>query len=752
MNLVIVESPAKSKTIEQYLGPNFKVSASYGHVRDLPEKELGIDTKNNFEPTYVIPAKSKKTISELKGLIAKADKLYLATDLDREGEAIAWHIVEALKPKKDVLRITFNEITKTAILSAIKHPRQLNKDLVDAQQARRILDRLVGYKLSPFLWKKVYSGLSAGRVQSVAVRLVVEREREIQNFKSRTYYTIEGTFSRIEEKKEQFKANLVKVDGKSFRELDSKEKSDELVVELKKANYKISDIKQEKKTKSPQAPFTTSTLQQEASRKLRFSAKKTMTVAQMLYEGLPIERGKHTALITYMRTDSVAISKSAQEEALVVIKDIYGEKYIPSSPRVYKTKAKRAQEAHESIRPVSFKNEPSEIKKYLSDDQYRLYKLVYERALASQMADAVLNVMTVDVSSVDLKKVYVFQAKGSSVIFPGYLKIYEEGVDEPLEEEIGILPKMKVSEKVKIEKIDGVEHTTQPPARYTEATLVKELEKKEIGRPSTYAPIMSTIVDRGYVKKEESRFAPQEVAFIVTDLLVEHFPGVIDYKFTAEMEDELDLVAEGKQEWQKAIADFYFPFEKDLKEKTKSVEKSTATAQETDEKCPECGKNLFIKLGRFGKFYACGGYPQCKYTKPYLDDEMSKKQETQVEKSIEEKCPNCGSDLVLKEGRFGIFAACSKYPECKFTKTIVVPSGVKCPNCGKDLVKKRTKKGRTFWGCSSYPKCKTAFWDEPTNEKCPSCGSMMIKKNDELKCSQCGGDGEPKNEKQKKKS
>ena len=506
MNLVIVESPGKSKTIEQYLGKGYKVLASFGHIRDLPVKELGIDTKNNFEPTYIIPSKSKKALKALKDELAKSDKLYLATDLDREGEAIAWHLVQALKPKQEIHRITFNEITKSAIENALKHPRVINQDLVDSQQARRVLDRLVGYKLSPFLWKKVYSGLSAGRVQSVAVRLIVEREREIQKFISRTYFTIDATFSKENYKDQQFKAQLTRVDDKPFSEIDKEKEAKDLAAKLEKGKYIVSDLSQEEKAKSPAAPFTTSTLQQEASRKLHFSAKKTMTVAQMLYEGLPVN-GKHTALITYMRTDSVAISLSAQKEAAGVIESQYGKKYLPSAPRIYKTKSKRAQEAHEAVRPTSFANIPDEVKKSLTPDQFRLYKLIWERAIASQMADARVNITTAEVSSNNLDKVYTFVAKGSQILFAGFLKVYEESLDDAPIEQLNILPKLEKKEKVDLVGVDGISHTTQPPARYSEATLVKELEKKEIGRPSTYAPIMSTIVDRGYVKKEDNRFS-----------------------------------------------------------------------------------------------------------------------------------------------------------------------------------------------------------------------------------------------------
>jgi len=736
LNLLIVESPAKSKTIEQYLGKDYKVAASFGHVRDLPQKELGIDTKNNYEPTYIIPAKSKKTITELKSLLKTAKKVYLATDLDREGEAIAWHLVQALKPKIEVSRITFNEISKSALEKALKNPRDISQPLVDAQQARRVLDRLVGYKLSPFLWKKVYSGLSAGRVQSVAVRLVVDREREINNFKSKTYYTIEGLFSKPKDEKNSFKGQLVKVDGKSFNQTESKKEADDLVEILKKSDYEVAAINKDMRSKSPYAPFTTSTLQQEASRKLRFSSKKTMMLAQRLYEGIPLGKGKHTALITYMRTDSVNISDTAQKEAMSVIKKLYGEKYIPDNKRVYQSKSKRAQEAHEAIRPISFMMSPEEVKSSLESDQYRLYKLIFDRALSSQMADAQIETTTVLIDSKKQKKVYTFQSKGSEIKFYGYMKVYEEGRDDESVEEVNAIPKLITKDLLDLLSISGLKHDTQPPARYTEATLVKELEKRDIGRPSTYAPTMSTIIDRGYIKKDGMKLFPQEVALIVTDLLVENFPEIVDFNFTAKMEDQLDEIAEGKLVWQEAIKEFYVPFEKNLAEKNKTVEKSSQVSQETDEVCPDCGEKLFIKLGRFGKFYACGGYPKCKYTKPFLES-GSKAEEKQMEKAIEEKCPECKADLVLKEGRFGVFAACSNYPKCKFTKAIIIPSGVKCPNCGKDLVQKRTRKGRTFWGCSSYPKCKTAFWDEPTNEKCSHCGSMMVKKGDELKCSQC---------------
>lgn len=728
--LLIVESPAKAKTINQYLGSDYVVKASFGHVRDLPSKELGVDVKNDFAPNYVISPKSKKIISELKKALSDKEKLILATDLDREGEAIAWHLVEALKPKQPVSRITFSEITKSALNDAIKHGREIDFDLVDAQQARRILDRLVGYKLSPFLWKKVYAGLSAGRVQSVALRLIIEREDEIDNFKPEPYWNLKAAF--LTKKNEEYEGILTKVDGKNLTRIPTINDAKKYFQNIQKADFYILDIIEDKKNKTPLAPFTTSTLQQEASRKLYISVKQTMRIAQDLYEGVEIN-GKTQALITYMRTDAVTISEGAIKQAREVIEREYGKKYIPNQAKVYTTKSKRAQEAHEAIRPIDFNIKPSEIKNQLDNKHYKLYDLIWKRALASQMEAARINYITLETAS-KTKEVYTFATKGQIILFDGFLKVYEEGRDE-VQENVQILPEVEKNEAVDLKKADIEAKTTQPPARFTEAMLVKELEKRDIGRPSTYAPIISTILERNYITKEGKQLIPTEVGKIVTNLLKEHFTKIVDYDFTANMEDKLDDIAEGKEKWQKLIKDFYNPFISLLAEKQKTVEK-VDSSEKLDEKCPNCGESLQKKLGRFGQFIACSNFPTCKYTRPLAENNNSevKKQDNLSGK----KCPKCKKgELNLKESRYGTFWACSKYPECKYTESVTVEAPVSCPNDNGKLIQKRTKRGRIFWGCANYPKCKTAFWGEPQAEKCPKCKNILIKENNKIKCSQC---------------
>ncbi|MFA7244420.1 MAG: type I DNA topoisomerase [Patescibacteria group bacterium] len=715
MNLVIVESPAKVKTIGKYLGKDYKILASFGHVRDLPVSELGVNTKLNYEPKYVIPPKSKKIISEIKTSEAKAKEIYLATDLDREGEAISWHILEALKIKGDdpkVKRITFAEITKSAIEKAIKNPRKLDMNLVDSQQGRRILDRLVGYKLSPLLWKKVKSGLSAGRVQSVAVRLVVEREREIKNFKPEEFWVIAVLLSKKGDEL-KFKATLIEDGGKPVKKMDikTKKEADNIKKKLHEANYQVLDVTESESLRNPSAPFTTSTLQMEASRKLGFSAKQTMAVAQKLYE---------EGHITYMRTDSTNLSADALSAIRSTILKEYGEKYLPEGVRAYQTKSKHAQEAHEAIRPTDFaKREAS----YDAREQ-RLYDLIWKRTVASQMREAVIKIIEAKIEA-NISSKPVFLARGESIKFDGFIKVYTEGKDDESEEEAITIPELKKEENLDFHELLADQKFTEPPKRYTEATLVKKLESLGIGRPSTYAPTMSTIVDRGYARLDERRFKPEEIGEIVNDLLVEHFPEVVDYKFTAKMEDELDDVAEGKIKWQLVIDEFYKPFEAELEIKGKELEKQDfVKIEELKEKCPECGKILLIRPGRYGKFVACSGYPECKYSRP-LETKADKKSEVitengETEKLSEaegEKCEKCGGKMLLKEGRFGKFLACENYPKCKNTKTIITPTGIKCPECGEgDVIERRTKKGRRFWGCSRYPSCKYATWDEPVKE------------------------------------
>ena len=720
MNLLIVESPAKAKTIEKYLGKDFHVLASFGHVRDLPKSTLGVEVKENFAPKYIIPVKAKKVIKALKDESLKADIIYLATDYDREGEAIAWHVVQAIGLKaqgakikaKKVHRITFTEITKQALLEAVKNPREIDLNLVDAQQARRVLDRLVGYKLSPFLWRKVAQGLSAGRVQSVALRLVVERERQISEFMPVEYWTIEAELEN--KQKDVFTALLTEKDGQKIDKLaiKNKKEAEKAISDLQKSEYVVENLKKEIRKKYPSPPFTTSTLQQEAGRKLRFSAKQTMRIAQDLYED---------GFITYMRTDSVNISQEILKKAPQIIIGLYGEKYALSSPRYFKTKARGAQEAHEAIRPTDLSIDPNQITK--SDKHQKLFNLIRKRMLASQMAEAEVEDTTAKISAGN----YIFTAKGTRLLFDGFLKAYE--IDE--EDFTKTIPKLETGEILKLLNLNQEQHFTEPPARFTEGALIKELEKRGIRRPSTYAPTLATIEDRGYVEKAEGKLIPKEIGLAVNDILVSHFPEIVDFDFTAKMEEDLDKIAEGELEWQPVIKNFYDPFEKHLTEKMETVAKNKVEEQ-TEEKCSKCGKSLVIKLGRFGKFMACSGFPDCKFTKPYGSSEKE-----QIELS-DKKCPKCGKDLQIKEARFGKFLACSGYPDCKYTETLAPKAEVKCPNCGGDLIMRKSKKGRVFWGCSGYPKCKTAFWNEPVKEKCPTCQNLMVKmKTSKLKCSVC---------------
>ena len=713
--LVIVESPTKAKTISKFLGSGYKIESSFGHIRDLPKSKMGVDVENNFAPTYVIPKGSKKRVSELKKLAAAADEIVLATDEDREGEAIAWHLVQALglatkfpSPLKGegggegkrVKRIVFHEITKSAIEKALAKPRRILQNLVDAQQTRRILDRLVGYELSPFLWSKVRRGLSAGRVQSVAVRLIAEREREIEKFSAREFWSIEAKLHPENEDKQLFCAKLHSKDGRSYKKFDIPEKkqADEILKDLKGAKYQVTDIRKKETKRNPAAPFTTSTLQQEAARKLGFSAKQTMMFAQKLYE---------TGLITYMRTDSVNLAAQALAQAKEVIEQKYGKEY--ARERRYKTKSKGAQEAHEAIRPTDLTLAPAGAGGSGDARQERLYDLVWKRTVASQMAEAIF-----DNTSVDIKaNSYVFRATGQVIKFDGFIKVYQEGHDENGDEgELpkGQLPELAEAQPLKLDSLDGVQHFTQPPARFTDASLVKVLEEYGIGRPSTYAPTISTIINRGYVEREEKKFKPTEIGLLVNDMLVEHFPKIVDYEFTAHMESELDEVAAGALKWQPVIKEFYEPFKKNLEEKKDKVEKRV---EQTDIPCPKCGKLMVKKFGRFGAFLACSDYPNCKGTKP-LPEEEAEQKKLEAEYG-NQKCPECGAgNLVIKRGRFGPFLGCSRYPECRHIGRIEKKTGVKCEKCGEgELVEKKTRKGRIFWGCNKYPKCENATWKNP---------------------------------------
>lgn len=729
-NLIIVESPAKAKTIERILGKNYKVVASFGHVRDLPKTKLGVDVEHDYQPKYVVPAKARKTITNLKNEIKKADKIYLATDLDREGEAIAWHIVEAVKlpKKKEVTRVVFPSITKQDVEAGMKASREIDFNLVDAQQARRVLDRLVGYKLSPLLWKKIFKGLSAGRVQSVALRLVVERERERENFKPEEYWTAEADFYR-DDPVEKVRAKLVEINQQEYAP-DNEKDAKQLSPAIEQAIYQIAEIEKKEKKRQPYSPFITSSLQQEAYNKLKFSAKKTMTLAQKLYEGQTIN-GKQTGLITYMRTDSRNISDEALEAIRTLIKDKFGDEYLPEKPVLYKKKSKSAQEAHEAIRVTYPKLDPDSIKSDLDKDLFKLYELIWKRTIACQMNPARFNNTVLTIKGEYKKDIFVFKANGINMIYDGWLKVwdYPKAVGEDV-----ILPEWQEADQLQIDDLLMEQHFTKPPARFTEATLVKALEKNGVGRPSTYASIMTTIQARGYVSKEEGRFKPEEVGYIVNDFLVKHFANIVDINFTADMENKLDKIATGEIEWVPMLDDFYQPFIKQIAKKEKSIKKEEVVEEkEVDEKCPECGKALKEKFSRYGKFLACTGFPDCKFTKPLgdeEDDELVKKAEP---------CEKCGGKMVMKKSRYGSFLACSNYPDCKNIRNIVKDIDIDCPQCkeGK-LVQKRSKRGKVFYGCSRYPDCKTAFWNEPTKDKCEDCGSLLTKaKSGKIKCEQC---------------
>ncbi len=712
-NLVVVESPAKAKTIERYLGHDYQVLASYGHVRDLPAKKLGVDVKHDFAPEYIEVAKAELA-NKLKKAAKEADMVYLATDLDREGEAIAWHVKELLHlTDKKTKRVTFNQITKEAIAKAFSQPRQLDQHLIDAQTARRVLDRLVGYKLSPLLWKKIRRGLSAGRVQSVAVRLVVDREEEINKFNSDEYWFLEAALDKPGSPP-TFRARLYAEKGKKLDQLAVKNEIQAKQIEsaVKAGNWQVAAVNQKPGKRTPAAPFTTSTLQMEAARRLSYSAKRTMTIAQHLYEA---------GYITYMRTDSVSLASEAHAEATKVITAEYGKEYLPTAPRVYKTKTKGAQEAHEAVRPTHLDRMPGQISG-LDAGEERLYELIWQRTIASQMAEAKLELTDVLVDVAD----YQFQVKGERIVFPGFLKLYVEGKDDEEENNSGAhgghqatgdinqLPALAAGDKLTLAQLDVTQKFTQPPARYSEATLIKALEQHGIGRPSTYAPTLSTIQDRGYVRLEERRFHPEEIGVIVTGLLKENFPNIVDLGFTAGMEEELDDIADGKRAWVPTIAAFYTPFALQLKEKEESIQK-TDYQEKTGEKCPKCNEGeLIAKFGRFGKFLTCSRFPDCDYSRSY--DQPLEEQGEPEDLGV---CPDCGKPLVKRRSRYGEFTGCSGYPECKYIKQEEgkekIVAGVVCPKDEGDIVEKRTRRGKIFWGCKNYPKCDFASWDDPTN-------------------------------------
>ncbi|MBI5492991.1 MAG: type I DNA topoisomerase [Deltaproteobacteria bacterium] len=704
-SLVIVESPAKAKTINKFLGKDFTVLASIGHIKDLPKSKLGVEIENDFEPHYEAIKGKAATIRELKKAGKAAERIYLAPDPDREGEAIAWHIAEEIDKKKEkTLRVLFNEITEKAVREAIEHPTELDQNKFEAQQARRILDRLVGYQVSPILWDKVRRGLSAGRVQSVAVRLICEREREIQAFTPVEYWSMTAE---LEGKTgEPFKARLVKK-GNDKVELNNETDAKAALKALEGAEWRVSEVETKETKRNPAAPFTTSKLQQEASRKLGYTAKKTMMLAQQLYEGVEVGEEGSAGLISYMRTDSTRISNEAIAAARVLIEEKYGPRYLPAKPNVYKTK-KKAQDAHEAIRPTYFQYTPEAVKTHLSKDQFRLYQLIWNRFIACQMAPAIIDQTRAQIKAAD----FTFSASGSTVKFPGFTAVYMEGKDVEEEKEEK-LPPLSPNEALKLLGLTPAQHFTQPPPRFTEASLVKELEEKGIGRPSTYAAIISTIQDREYVVKDKTQLKPTELGFLVTDLLISSFPEILDVEFTARMEEELDMIEEGTMQWKKTMHEFWGPFKESIEKAKKDMKNVKAEEVATDISCEKCGKTMVIKWGRKGKFLACSGYPECKNTKDFTTDEHGKV--TAVERAAETTdtpCPKCGKQMVVKSGRFGKFLACSDYPDCK--TTLPYSTGIPCPNGdGGTLVERRTKKGRMFFSCSKYPDCKYATWELP---------------------------------------
>ncbi|PIY62778.1 type I DNA topoisomerase [Candidatus Uhrbacteria bacterium CG_4_10_14_0_8_um_filter_58_22] len=731
-NLIIVESPTKAKTITKFLGRGYKVMSSFGHVRDLPKNDLGVDTENDFAPKYVIPTKSRKVASELKKAVKDAEIVYFASDEDREGEAISWHLKEMLDidPKR-TKRITFHEITGTAIKKALENPRDIDNHLVDAQQARRVLDRLVGYKLSPFLWRKVARGLSAGRVQSVVVRLIVEREREIGEFKPQEYWSVEATLHH-QDGTESFVAKLHQRDGKTLDKfaLADEGAAQKVLNDLDGSAWTVKSVEKKTVKKKPLPPFTTSTLQQDANNRFGFSSKQTMVIAQQLYEGIELGDDGSTGLITYMRTDSVNLSDNFVGESRDWLAKNLGNEYLPNGPRRYENKSKGAQEAHEAIRPTGASLHPEIVSKYLDSHQAKLYDLIWRRAMASQMVDAEIDTVTVDAEATEQERpTYDFRATGSILVKKGYLEVYQSETKENL------LPELNEGDGLQAEKIELKQHFTEPPPRYTEASLVKTLEENGIGRPSTYAPTISTVVDRGYVEKDGRKLKPTDLATLVNDLLVQHFPNVVDLQFTAKMEDDLDDVAAGRKDWVPVIRDFYLPFEENLKVKEKEVNKKDVAEESTDEKCEHCGKPMVIKMGRYGKFMACTGFPECRNTKAVDGADGDATAEAVPE--TDQKCEACGSPMIVKRGRFGPFLSCSGYPKCKTIKSIQKKVGVNCPQCGEgEIVEKKTRKGKTFYACSGYPKCDFALWSRPTGDTCPKCKQLMVMaKKDEAKCS-----------------
>lgn len=710
--LVIVESPAKTKTIKKILGDDYVIEASYGHIRDFPPKVLGFDVSDNFKPTFEVISEKKQVVKKLNELAHSCDKVYLASDPDREGEAIAWHVRQVLDvPDEKVYRIVFNEITPTAIKNAVENYRTIDYQKVKAQQTRQILDRLVGYKISPVLWEKLRNyRLSAGRVQSVALRMICERENLINAFVPEEYWTITGDF---EKNGKEYSAELVKYDGKKI-EIKSEAESARITEELTnpKVEYKVSKIATKSVTKKPQPPFITSTLQREAGNKLSYGVSKTMQIAQKLYEGVDIGQDGPTGLITYMRTDSVRISDDARDAAREFIINNYGEKYYPEKPNVYtKGNGKQVQDAHEAIRPTYLDKTPASVKQYLTSEQYRLYKLIWERFTASQCQNALVENTTVEIDG----NKYTFRVGASKLIFDGFMKVYTDTEDV---EEYSEIQDFKQGEVQKLKKVNPKQHFTQPPPRYSEASLVKALEEYGIGRPSTYAPIISKIQTKGYVEKIEKALKPTILGITVSEQLTKHFAGIVDYAFTASMENKLDDIAEDKLVWSEVLKDFYEPFIKTVNSARENMGKIVIDSGKT---CPKCGKPLIVRTSKWGtQFLGCSGYPECKTILP-----MNGEAEPIQEKPTDEKCEECGSEMVSKVGPYGPYYECK---ECKHRKSIQKSIGVKCPKCGGDIVVKKSKRGRIFYGCNKYPNCDFVSWDEPINEKCPECGSILVKK------------------------
>ena len=737
-NIVIMESPAKANTVKSYLGSNYKVIASKGHVRDLPKSRLGVDVEDNFRAQYINMRDKGDIIKDLKKETKGADNIFLATDPDREGEAIAWHLAAVLGIHAEkAQRVSFNEITKTAVKNGIKTPRPLDMNLVDAQQARRIIDRLVGYKISPFLWKNVKSGLSAGRVQSVATRLIVEREEEIRSFNPEEYWNITADLFNSQNK--NFEARFFG-NEKGRINLTNEAETNEILNNLKDADYIVRNIKKGVRYKNPAPPFTTATLLQEANKKFNFQSGRTTKAAQELYEGINLG-GKNgvQGLITYMRTDSQRISDEARENAKGYILDKYGEKFYPETPKEYKTD-KNAQDAHEAIRPSHMKEyDPDTIKKSLTADQYKIYKLIWERFLASQMQSAVLDTVNADIAA----NGYIFKASGYTITFPGYLTIYEETLDESerkedkdnfenYDDKEKKLPELKGNEKIGLNKLNPSQNFTQPPFRYTEASLIKTLKDEGIGRPSTYAPTLTTILQRGYVEREGKALKPTPLGEITTNIMKNNFHDIVNYGFTAKMEEDFDEIEEGNIDYISVLNKFYIDFKQSLDEAEVNIGKEEIVVPDTeiDYLCENCGKKLIIKNGRFGKFAACPSYPECKFTMPLdKDGNIIKKEEKAEVQKTDIKCDLCGEFMVIRKGRYGSFYACSNYPKCKNTKPINVElENIKCPECGSKILQRRGKNKMYFYSCEKYPECKFSIWDIPEKEKCPKCGSLMLRK------------------------